>query len=127
MNLLSRWLRRPVRAVVSDVPVAAENATYAGGMGGPDSLRAAIGGPSVHASSLGAMCSACRRPLESRTPPPGSMLRPVYAAVVCQLCSWIECKSCKGSPSDAPCTVCGSPVLPAQVAFFAAGSGPAHR
>lgn len=51
------------------------------------------------------------------------MLRPVYAAVVCPLCSWVECKACKGSPSDAPCTVCGSPVTAAAVAYFAADSG----
>lgn len=72
---------------------------------------------------LAPRCSRCNRPLESRHPPPGSLLRPVYAAVVCPLCSWVDCKECKGSPSDAPCTICGSPVTPAAVAYFAPQNG----
>ena len=74
--------------------------------------------PAEDHPALKPVCSRCGRPLESRQPPPGSMLRPLYAAVVCQMCLWVECKACKGSPSDAPCPVCGSPVMPAQVAFF---------
>ena len=46
------------------------------------------------------------------------MLQPIYLGVVCQLCGWVECKACKGSPSDAPCTICGSPVTPAYAALF---------
>jgi hypothetical protein len=63
-------------------------------------------------------CSVCRSALTRLTPPPGSMLRPVYLGVVCRTCGWIECKSCKGSPSDAPCPLCASAVMPAYCALF---------
>ncbi|HLZ69790.1 MAG TPA: hypothetical protein VKV26_07755 [Dehalococcoidia bacterium] len=56
--------------------------------------------------------------LELRRPPPGSMLQPIYLGVVCRLCGWIECKDCKGSPSNAPCTICGSPVDSAHASLF---------
>jgi len=65
-------------------------------------------------------CQACGAALELRLPPPHSMLQPVYLGVVCDLCAWVECKTCKGSPSDAPCRICGSPVSPAHRARFAA-------
>jgi hypothetical protein len=53
------------------------------------------------------------------------MLQPLYAAVICPLCAWIDCKDCKGSPSDAPCVVCGSPVTPALLAYFESEEGAA--
>jgi hypothetical protein len=52
-------------------------------------------------------------------PPPESMLPPVYAAVVCRVCNWVECRDCKGSPSDNPCTICGSSVMRARLELFA--------
>jgi len=78
----------------------------------PEPAHIAAAGPPA------ARCGGCGRELELRSPPPGSMLQPVYLGVVCRLCGWIECKTCKGSPSDAPCTVCGSPVTPAYVDLF---------
>jgi len=109
------WLGvRPVwpfkkRSSAAAVAAAPSLSHYTGpGSAGADSTGAA----------LQPRCSRCARALESRLPPANSMLRPTYAAVVCRLCSWVDCKDCKGSPSDAPCTICGSPVTPAQLAFF---------
>jgi len=46
------------------------------------------------------------------------MLQPLYVGVVCRFCGWIECRACKGSPSNAPCPVCASAVMPAYCALF---------
>jgi hypothetical protein len=64
------------------------------------------------------VCAVCGRALERRVPPAGSMLRPLFVGVVCRTCGWIECRACKGSPSDAPCPVCASAVMPAYCALF---------
>jgi hypothetical protein len=81
--------------------------------------RAPGGSPGTAApSGLTPVCSACGKALESRTPPRESLLRPTYVAVICRVCNWIECRACKGSPSDAPCTICGSPVVPALRDYF---------
>lgn len=68
---------------------------------------------SPSAEAAAPRCSVCGQPLERRDPPPGSMLRPLYVGVVCRFCGWIECRACKGSPSDTPCPVCTSAVIPA--------------
>ena len=74
--------------------------------------------PEPAAARLVPVCASCGTPLERRTPPPNSMLQPLYVGVICRMCGWIECRRCKGSPSDAPCPVCASPVMPAYCALF---------
>jgi hypothetical protein len=103
---LLRWRRRAPAGAVT------EHAR-------PVAQRTPPGHQPAGADRPAARCSGCGAALELRRPPPGSVLQPVYLAVVCRLCGWIECKACKGSPSDAPCTICGSPVTPAYAAFFA--------
>ncbi len=102
--------RRAPEQVAADGP---PRSSYAGPGAGPTATIAHAG-----EDLLRPVCSRCTTALQSRRPPANSMLPPVYAAVVCRLCGWIDCKGCKGSPSDAPCTICGSPVMPAQTAFF---------
>gem|GEM_PF-2523503 len=115
MWLFRKRRHKPADALPSpSVPYSGPGAGASMPVGGAQDGRAA-------GTRITPICSGCARPLACRMPPATSMLPPVYAAIVCPLCNWVECKDCKGSPSDAPCTVCGSPVQPAYVGQFTSG------
>ena len=63
-------------------------------------------------------CETCHRKLERFDLGQGARVMvgsaPIlFMGVVCSSCGMVQCRTCKGSPSDAPCTRCGSPVRPA--------------
>ena len=69
-------------------------------------------------TSSAPVCGTCHRVLESLDLGQGAQIvvgrAPVlYLGVVCSSCRMVQCSTCKGSPSDAPCSRCGSPVKPA--------------